>query len=156
MVARKRGKPKRCEECGTTDPKKTYDWANQKGRYDDPQDYRRLCRSCHGKLDAQSPPRYDTPPVHGTSLTQYVPVKLRTGMGTEIPCACECGGTLPQFDKNGRARSFLKGHYLKWVTNLRRKREAEEPVTDHDGKIVTSMWKRGVLNMTVRELSDGK
>ena len=46
-----KGKPKRCEACGTTDPKKTYDWANMSGRYDDPNDYKRLCRSCHWKRD---------------------------------------------------------------------------------------------------------
>ena len=45
------GKPKKCEYCGTTDLKKVYDWANLTGRYEDPQDYRRLCRSCHCKLD---------------------------------------------------------------------------------------------------------
>jgi len=46
-----RGHPSMCEECGTTDPGKQYDWANQTGNYHDIDDYRRLCRSCHWKLD---------------------------------------------------------------------------------------------------------
>lgn len=50
-VDRQRGKPQRCEECGTTDPLLTYDWANMTGQYDVIDDYRRLCRSCHRKLD---------------------------------------------------------------------------------------------------------
>jgi hypothetical protein len=45
------GQPKRCEACGTTDKRKSYDWANQSGNYDDVTDYRRMCRSCHWKLD---------------------------------------------------------------------------------------------------------
>lgn len=45
------GKPTWCEECGTTDSNVTYDWANLTGRYDDIDDYKRLCRSCHSKLD---------------------------------------------------------------------------------------------------------
>jgi hypothetical protein len=46
-----RGSPKRCEECGTTDHLKTYDWANMTGKYEDPSDYKRTCRSCHFKHD---------------------------------------------------------------------------------------------------------
>lgn len=45
------GKPKHCEKCGTTDPSKSYDWANRSGKYDDINDYVRLCRSCHWVLD---------------------------------------------------------------------------------------------------------
>lgn len=46
-----KGKPKHCEVCGTSDPSRTYDWANLSGRYDDPTDYKRMCRSCHWKHD---------------------------------------------------------------------------------------------------------
>lgn len=46
-----KGKPKKCEFCETVDPRKTYDWANMTGKYNDPEDYRRLCRTCHWKLD---------------------------------------------------------------------------------------------------------
>lgn len=49
-----KGRPKKCEECQTTDPSKHYDWANLTGRYDDPSDYRRMCRSCHRKYDKGS------------------------------------------------------------------------------------------------------
>lgn len=50
-VERQRGKPQKCEECGTTDPLLTYDWANMTGQYDVIDDYKRLCRSCHRKND---------------------------------------------------------------------------------------------------------
>jgi len=52
-VERLRGKPQRCEECGVGDPGQAYDWANLSGRYDDTGDYKRLCRSCHWKLDSR-------------------------------------------------------------------------------------------------------
>ena len=45
-VQRLRGRPQVCSACGTTSAKR-YDWANMTGRYTDPQDYRRMCRSCH-------------------------------------------------------------------------------------------------------------
>lgn len=48
-----RGKPQHCEDCGLSGPVHQYDWANLTGRYDDPTDYKRLCRSCHFKLDGQ-------------------------------------------------------------------------------------------------------
>lgn len=44
------GNPRLCSVCGTTIAKR-YDWANMTGRYDDPADYRRMCRSCHFKRD---------------------------------------------------------------------------------------------------------
>jgi hypothetical protein len=46
-----KGRPTKCEVCGTTDEHKHYDWANLTGRYDDPDDYRRMCRTCHWKHD---------------------------------------------------------------------------------------------------------
>jgi hypothetical protein len=50
-IASLHGQPQKCEVCGTSDSKKTYDWANLSGRYADPSDYRRMCRSCHWKHD---------------------------------------------------------------------------------------------------------
>lgn len=47
-----RGKPSTCETCGTTNAK-AFDWANLTGRYQDPWDYKRLCRSCHARLDGK-------------------------------------------------------------------------------------------------------
>jgi len=45
------GKPRRCGNCKTTKAK-AYDWANVSGEYKrDLNDYIRLCRSCHKKLD---------------------------------------------------------------------------------------------------------
>jgi len=46
-----KGRPKKCEICGTSDPGRTYDWANLTGHYDDPDDYKRMCRSCHWRYD---------------------------------------------------------------------------------------------------------
>ena len=50
-MTKQKGQPKQCEACGETSPRKSYDWANMTGRYEDPDDYRRLCRTCHWKLD---------------------------------------------------------------------------------------------------------
>lgn len=50
-VRAKRGTPKHCEECGTSDPKKRYDWASLSGKFDDVNDYMRLCRPCHTRRD---------------------------------------------------------------------------------------------------------
>jgi hypothetical protein len=46
-----KGSPKKCEICGTDDKKKHYDWANISGKFEDPSDYKRMCRSCHWKHD---------------------------------------------------------------------------------------------------------
>lgn len=40
-----------CDVCGTEDKSKSYDWANLTGDYDNPQDFKRMCRSCHWKYD---------------------------------------------------------------------------------------------------------
>lgn len=48
---RRFGTPKHCGVCGSSDPQKTYDWANLTGNYADLKDYRRMCRSCHWKFD---------------------------------------------------------------------------------------------------------
>ena len=50
-VQRLRGKPQQCEKCGASGPGRSYDWANLTGNFDDPSDYKRLCRSCHWTLD---------------------------------------------------------------------------------------------------------
>lgn len=49
-VAARRGKPSRCERCGTT--RGRFEWANLTGKYDDVNDYERMCVSCHRKYDA--------------------------------------------------------------------------------------------------------
>ena len=45
------------------------------------------------------------------------PPKKREGQGDVIPCACGCGGTLRQFDADGREHRFLRGHYLRAVVS---------------------------------------
>jgi hypothetical protein len=46
------GTPKRCSRCGTEDESQHYDWANLTGRYEDTNDYARMCRRCHFRYDA--------------------------------------------------------------------------------------------------------
>lgn len=45
-----RGKPSCCDDCGTTTAKR-FEWANLTGNYADVSDYKRLCCSCHHKMD---------------------------------------------------------------------------------------------------------
>lgn len=52
-VERRFGKPKKCCLCGTENPSLWYDWANLTGNYNDPNDYKRMCRKCHRKYDAK-------------------------------------------------------------------------------------------------------
>ncbi len=49
-----RGTPSRCEQCGTTDARKKYDWASLTHNYTDVNDYKRLCRSCHHVFDGKA------------------------------------------------------------------------------------------------------
>lgn len=49
-VEKIRGKPKKCEVCGSEKAQK-YEWANLTGNYKDPTDYKRMCSSCHAKHD---------------------------------------------------------------------------------------------------------
>jgi hypothetical protein len=51
-VEEARGRPALCQRCGEGGPGRTYDWANLTGRYADPADYERMCRSCHRVYDA--------------------------------------------------------------------------------------------------------
>ena len=48
---RRFGTPQKCDVCGTTDKRRTYDWANTTGDYANLTDYVRMCRSCHWKHD---------------------------------------------------------------------------------------------------------
>lgn len=51
-VATVRGKPSRCDQCGTTTARR-YEWANLTGNYRDVNDYRRMCVPCHRIYDNQ-------------------------------------------------------------------------------------------------------
>jgi hypothetical protein len=64
-VKEQRGMPQRCETCGTDDPSVRYEWANMTGRYDDPSDYRRLCKRCHHWYDGprRGPPELKALPA---------------------------------------------------------------------------------------------
>lgn len=68
-VSKERGRPARCETCGQDSPERRYDWANLSGRYADVNDYIRVCRPCHRKVDAGSYPR---DPVTGRFLPKGV------------------------------------------------------------------------------------
>lgn len=50
-IKKMKGMPQKCEACSTDDPLKTYDWASLTGEYQNPNDYMRMCRSCHWKYD---------------------------------------------------------------------------------------------------------
>ena len=45
-----RGTPSLCAHCGTTSAKR-FEWASLTGKYEDVDDYVRLCVSCHHKMD---------------------------------------------------------------------------------------------------------
>ena len=45
-----RGQPRLCEMCKSTTAKK-YEWSSMSGQHHNPRDYRRLCCSCHKKVD---------------------------------------------------------------------------------------------------------
>jgi len=47
----KKGRPKKCELCGEDNPKIWYDWANLTGKFEDIEDYKRMCRKCHCQFD---------------------------------------------------------------------------------------------------------
>jgi hypothetical protein len=49
-VIAERGQPALCEDCGVTEAPR-FEWANLTGNYGDVSDYKRLCCSCHHKLD---------------------------------------------------------------------------------------------------------
>lgn len=68
-VNRLRGRPNKCEHCGTTDPNKKYEWASLNKNYSDPNDYIRLCVTCHKKLDG----------VSGVGLARYRKEKYESG-----------------------------------------------------------------------------
>jgi hypothetical protein len=50
-VKRLFGRATCCTECGSADESKKYDWANLTGNYEDPSDYRQMCKSCHRRYD---------------------------------------------------------------------------------------------------------
>lgn len=49
-VAAVRGKPSKCEFCGDEESSR-FEWSNLTGKYEDVEDYARLCVSCHKRLD---------------------------------------------------------------------------------------------------------
>lgn len=46
-----KGTPNKCETCGDTSPNQRYEWASMNKKYDDFNDYKRLCVLCHRRLD---------------------------------------------------------------------------------------------------------
>lgn len=52
-VQAERGAPNRCEDCGTTEAPR-FEWASISGNYTDVNDYKRLCCSCHHKMDGHA------------------------------------------------------------------------------------------------------
>jgi len=63
-IVREKGRPKKCEPCGTT-KKRKYEWANVDHKYRrDLNDYIRMCTSCHRKYDIEH---------NNTPSNQYAP-----------------------------------------------------------------------------------
>ncbi len=56
-VRKARGTPSLCEKCGTTTAKR-FEWANKTGKYTDPNDFMRMCTSCHKIFDNQGIPSF--------------------------------------------------------------------------------------------------
>jgi len=53
-IRRVKGRPKKCELCGTTDESIRYEWANVDHAYSrNPDDYIRMCPPCHRKYDIE-------------------------------------------------------------------------------------------------------
>lgn len=50
-VRRVRGPATHCNEANCTRRSVVFEWANLTGRYEDPSDYRQMCRSCHRRYD---------------------------------------------------------------------------------------------------------
>lgn len=74
-VSALKGKPKKCEICGTVDENKMYNWACI-GDYYNTDDYKRMCRSCHSKQDKIG----DNFPNHNVdrkSLRSHIPLKCK-------------------------------------------------------------------------------
>jgi len=54
-IRKNKGTPKKCEECGTTNRKKWYEWANKDHTYKrNLEDWIRMCRGCHRKYDTRN------------------------------------------------------------------------------------------------------
>lgn len=50
-VYKAKGKPQKCDECGSKDKRRRYQWASLTGKFHDIDDYKRMCQSCHAKYD---------------------------------------------------------------------------------------------------------
>jgi hypothetical protein len=50
-VRKLKGSPHKCEACGTDSLTEFYEWANLTGDFENPDDYKRMCRKCHRKHD---------------------------------------------------------------------------------------------------------
>lgn len=114
-VNRVRGQPRKCEHCGT-EKAKDYDWASKTKNYNDPQDYIRLCVSCHLKFDGR-----------GLQLTEM----YRSG---KIVRKCACGNS---FKARSSGHKFCSPKCYKKSKNDSR-RAIYVPITL--GRTVTCFW----------------
>ncbi len=65
------GKPKICDECGTTKAKK-FEWANISGEYKrDITDWKRLCKSCHMIFDNAGNKIWESRRKNGTDKWRF-------------------------------------------------------------------------------------
>lgn len=50
-IRKLKGTPSKCEVCGTESEEFRYQWANLTGKYEDVEDYKRMCEPCHARYD---------------------------------------------------------------------------------------------------------
>ena len=87
-VATMRGKPSKCEKCGTTDPLKIYVWHSPSKQYDDMFGYVRLCVRCH--IHAEKIPRKHQGMKH-SATSQFCGLSLSKGV-KPWQATIHCGG----------------------------------------------------------------
>ena len=83
-INKKLGRPKRCEFCGTTNPKIGYHWANVSGLYKrEINDFKRLCTACHNRFDLHTRPRGES--CYNSILTEKDVREIRRLYSENVP-----------------------------------------------------------------------
>lgn len=90
-VRTKRGIPKKCSQCRSSDRRKRYEWANLSGNYKDVKDYSEMCVQCHRKYDSHKLPRkldsklkMDMAMEHIENKTTYLDLSTKYGVSISL------------------------------------------------------------------------
>ena len=109
-VRRVRGTPSVCAMCDTTTAK-CYNWANLTRNYRDVNDYIRLCRSCHSRMDGIGSWLPDVQPIEVIEKTK------KTKLANYLQqTQCKHGHPYPESRRKGK-----KQHYCTVCQSLARK-----------------------------------